>query len=69
VGSLEHRVLSKARQMAELGVVDRQASLAAIRPISDISPRPLGADEFAEQARPSGHTQAQRVPLPQARSG
>jgi DNA recombination protein RmuC len=48
VGSMERMVLSKAREMNDLGVVAPDAELPAPEPLTSAFPRPLTAPEFAE---------------------
>ena len=47
VGSMERMVLSKARQMSDLGVVDAAAELPRLEPLIDAIPRPTTAPELA----------------------
>jgi DNA recombination protein RmuC len=47
VGSMERMVLSKARQMSDLGVVDISAELPRLEPLTDATPRPTTAPELA----------------------
>jgi DNA recombination protein RmuC len=47
VGSMERMVLSKARQMNDLGVVDAGAELPRLEPLIDAIPRPTTAPELA----------------------
>jgi DNA recombination protein RmuC len=46
VGSVESRVMSKARQFVDLGVVDPSNALASLQPLTGAIPRPLTAPEF-----------------------
>ena len=48
VGSLERRVLPKAREMAALGIVAPGAQLPELQPLTDAAPRLLTADELRE---------------------
>jgi DNA recombination protein RmuC len=48
VGSLEHTVLVKARQLSELGVVDPHAVLRELEPITTAVPRTMSAPEFLD---------------------
>jgi DNA recombination protein RmuC len=47
IGSMERMVLSKARQMNDLGVVDAGAELPRLEPLIDAIPRPTTAPELA----------------------
>lgn len=47
VGSMERMVLSKARQMNDLGVVDAGTELPRLEPLIDAIPRPTTAPELA----------------------
>jgi DNA recombination protein RmuC len=48
VGSLEHTVMVKARQLSELGVVDPHAVLRELEPITTAVPRAMSAPEFID---------------------
>ena len=48
VGSVEHMVLSKARQLGDLGVVGPDATLPVLQPLTTAQPRPLTAAEFRD---------------------
>jgi DNA recombination protein RmuC len=56
VGSMEHMVLSKARQLAELGVADPAAAPPRSEPLVSVVPRPLTSPEL---------TDPKVVPLPE----
>jgi DNA recombination protein RmuC len=56
VGSMEHMVLSKARQLAELGIADPALAPNRPEPLVSVAPRPLTAPEF---------TDPKVVPLPE----
>lgn len=62
VGSMERMVLSKARQMSELGVVEAQADLPRLEPL-EATPRPTTAPELA--ANVGGRSPSRVVSLPQ----
>jgi DNA recombination protein RmuC len=64
VGSMERMVLSKARQMNELGVVDPGATLDRLEPLLDATPRPTTAPELAATP-PPGKGQSRVISLPQ----
>jgi DNA recombination protein RmuC len=63
VGSMERMVLSKARQMNELGVVEPGAVLPRLEPL-DATPRPTTAPELAATP-PGGRAQPRVISLPQ----
>jgi DNA recombination protein RmuC len=48
VGSLEHTVMVKARQLSELGVVDPHAVLRELEPLTAAVPRAMSAPEFLD---------------------
>jgi DNA recombination protein RmuC len=48
VGSMERMVLSKARQLAELGVTGPESALPGLEPLATAIPRTLGAPEFSD---------------------
>ncbi|MGN6608328.1 MAG: DNA recombination protein RmuC [Jatrophihabitans sp.] len=63
VGSMERMVLSKARQMNDLGVVDAGTELPRLEPL-DATPRPTTAPELAA-APPGRPGQTRVISLPQ----
>jgi DNA recombination protein RmuC len=64
VGSMERMVLSKAREMNDLGVVDPGKSLPRLEPLLDATPRPTTAPELAA-GPPAGKGQPRVISLPQ----
>ena len=58
IGSAEHTVLAKARQLADLGVVSHDASLPPAQPLTDVRPRSLRAPEFLAHLSTHGHPDA-----------
>jgi DNA recombination protein RmuC len=52
VGSVEHTVLTKARQLGDLGVVGPDAALSELQPLTTALPRPITAPEFLADAQP-----------------
>lgn len=48
VGSMEHMVLSKARQLADLGVADPASAPPRPEPLVSVAPRPLTAAELTD---------------------
>lgn len=69
VGSMERMVLSKARQMNDLGVVDASAEIPRLEPL-DATPRPTTAPELAAPSagRP-GQTRVISLPQPELPTG
>jgi DNA recombination protein RmuC len=51
VGSVEHMVLAKARQLNDLGVVGPEAELRELGPLTTVLPRPVSAPEFLAEAQ------------------
>jgi DNA recombination protein RmuC len=49
VGSMEHMVLSKARQLADLGIADPASAPNRLDPLVSVVPRPLTAPELTDQ--------------------
>ena len=62
VGSMERMVLSKARQMNDLGVVDQATTLPRLEPLIDATPRPTTAPELA--AATDGKRESRVISLP-----
>jgi DNA recombination protein RmuC len=53
VSSLEQRVLTKARQLSDLGVVGHDAALPELQPLTTALPRPVTAPELLSDPEPA----------------